>query len=138
MDENDIIFKIFSIMGAVGGLSFLIFLIVKLSTQGKKARQINELRCGFEVHCGGQFDSITLSYPLVKIRLEETAIFIQYTGVSILLYIQDIKTVDIVGDLFMGGIKIEHNVNNFPKGIRLFTPYYKLLYKFISTRQTKN
>jgi hypothetical protein len=39
-----------------------------------------------------------------------------------------------IGGLFMGGIKIEHNVSNYPKGIRLFTPYYKLLYEFISTR----
>jgi len=125
------VLNIISIMGAIGGLSFIIFLLLTVSNQEKKAKQLNELYPGFEFHCGGRFDGITFTYPLVKIQIEKENILISYSGVNLLLFCKNTE-VEIVNNIFDRGIKIKHNIDNYPKEILLFTAYYKLLGEFIS------
>jgi hypothetical protein len=127
----DIFFHIIGIMGGLGGLSFIIFLLLKVSSQERKARQLNELYPGFEFHCGGKFDGITFTYPFVKIQIEKENILISYCGVNLLLFCKNTE-VEITNNSFEYGIKIKHNIDNYPKEIILFTPYYKLLLEYIN------
>jgi hypothetical protein len=135
---NDIIFNTFCIILAVGGTIFGIILFVKIATvQKKKATQFNKLPYGFKFYCGGQFNSFTLSYPFVTVITEETTIFIKYMGVNILLSFKDIENIEISQDLVTYRLRIYHNVNGFPKDIKLFTPYSHLIYNFIIQQKEK-
>ena len=130
---SDIIFFIFAFLGALGGLSMMVFLFLTISKQEHNAKQVNNLYPGFTFRCGGRFDGITLTYPIVKVQLDETNILITYTGVDLLLQYQNIESEILKTTLFSGnGIKIIHYNTNYPKEILLFTPYYELLDKFVN------
>jgi hypothetical protein len=127
----DIFISIIEIMGGLGGLTLIIFLLLKISSQKKKAKQLNELYPGFEFHCGGRFDEIAFTYPFVKVQIEKENILISYIGVNLLLFCKNIEA-EIINYFLEYGIKIKHNIDNYPKEIILFTPYYKLLREFIN------
>ena len=132
----NVFLNIIAICGAGGGLFFIVFLLLKISSQARNAKQLNELYSGFEFRCGGRFDGITLTYPIVKVQLEENSIFIAYMSVILILPYQSIE-VEIINTMFDNGIKIIHGIGNYPNEILLFTPYYKLLGKFIEENRSK-
>jgi hypothetical protein len=131
----DILINLACILGGVGGLFFIVFLLGKILMQGKKARQLSMLPCGFEFHSGGRIDGITLTYPLIKLRIEDAAIFIQYMGVDLVLEYKNIVKVEIKNEWTSRGIKLNHFINNYPHEIVIFTPYWHLLQEFIEKKQ---
>lgn len=94
--------------------------IVLIKRMNSKLPEEANLKPIYQEICGGTFDFVKLTYPLVRLSVYDDFLVISHFS-KILLYWKDIKSIAIVSGIqsgfFARGLKIEHNKLGIPKSI---------------------
>jgi hypothetical protein len=119
-------------VGVLGPVAFVVWMVVRYARQAR-ATELPVVDGVVSLRCGGRIGSWTMTYPFVRIAVDQHAVQVRYMGSEFALAYRDIERVETLS-LFGRVLHIAHRRSDVPRRVLLGTPFAPKLEEFIKER----
>jgi hypothetical protein len=133
--DNSALGWIFAVVGGGGAIAFGAWMIVSYARQAL-TKELPVMDGVVSVRCGGTVGALNMTYPFLRLTMDDRALQVRYPGAEFTLAYRDIESVETL-KLFGRLVHISHRRSDVPPRILIATPLAPKLEVLIKERMAQ-